>query len=1051
MKLPQLGVARPVTVTMLFLGIMLLGIYSAAKLPVDLFPEMEPPVVSVIITWSGASARDVEEKLTEVLENQLAIVDGVDKIRSTSKEGISNVTLEFDWGTNLDEASNDIRDRLDFAADFLPDDIDKPIIFKFNTNMIPIIFFGLQADTNWNNLYDIADDVVKNDLESVPGVGSVQIVGGRKKQINLRLDKDVLNAHGISLGDVAAKIRAANITKPAGSIKVGRTEYTVRLPGEFEDPGELEELIIKTSGGATLKLRELLINKRVTLDFEEATQIAKVGGEQGLWVMVQKRSGANTVDVAQQVRRQMEETKKKLPQDVKVIELFDTSSFIENSLTNLGMTVVIGGVLVVIVTLLFLRNLRSSAVIAVTIPFSLIIAFIFLYILGFTINIISLASIAIGVGMVVDNSVVVLENVIRHVEKGEKVREASVFGSSEVGTAITASTLTTLVVFLPLLFLTGMVGVMFKQLAVAIMVTIAASLFCALLLAPMLCSKLLRPAEQMIPSRPLFRRFYLASEKAFGKIESRYSELLGWSLRHKGVVLSIGGLVFALSLTLLPTISTEFFPAQDSGDLSINFRLPVGTKVEDTTVVAEYINKVAEEIGGDYIKRIYYRTGSPSSGLSSAFGGDQNSHIGQVSLKLVPVSERPFRNDELGQKIIDKVKESIHWPYIEKINSNTGNPIDRVLQGGSGGQPISMEIIGYDLERSYAIAERLKRIIDEIPGGENSTISLELGKPELQLIIDKEKAQDLGAEVLQVAEEFDRQYRGSTASTYRRGHLEYDIRLRLSQDFRQDTEDILDTVITLPGGRQVVLAAIARLDRERGPVTIERKNRQRIVKVEARALGRSIGDVIADVEKKIAELRSKGEIPLDADIEQAGTVEEQEESFADLGVLLGMGIILVFMVMAAQFESFKLPFVVMFSIPFGFSGVIVFLALTGTTLNLMSFIGAILLVGIVVNNAIVLIDYTNILRARGYSMMDAVKTAGSQRLRPVLMTAFTTIFGMLPLALAPGEGSETWQPIGVTVIGGLFVSTFVTLLLVPTMYSIWERGAERRKEKRGAM
>lgn len=1050
MNLPKLGVSRPVAVLMLFMAIMLIGVYSYFKLPVDLYPEIEPPVISVILTWSGASTEDVEEKLTKVAENQLAIVSGIDEISSTSREGIAIIRLKFDWGTNLDEASNEIRDRLDFAAEMFPDDIEKPIIFKFNTSIIPIIFYGLQADTNWNELYDLADDIISKDLESVPGVGSVQIFGGRKRQINLRIDPAALTAREISLAEIDAKIKAANLTQPAGSAKVGRTSYTIRIPGEFQKPEEIENLIIKTSGDATVYMKDVLADKRITLGFVERTEMVKTAGREAMWMIIQKRSGANTVEVARRVRERMEETKKKLPADVVVTELFDTSTFIENSLDNLKSTVLIGGALVVMVTLLFLRNFRSSAVIVITIPFSLIIAFIFLYLFGFTINIISLASIAIGIGMVVDNSIVVLENVISHVERGEKVREASVYGTAEVGNAITASTLTTIVVFLPLIFLTGIVGIMFKQLALAVSVTIAASLFCALLLAPMLCSRLVKPAEQMIPKSFLAHKIYLASEAAFRRVESLYSSMLGWALRHKGAVLAISGLALAVSIAFYPAIGSEFMPAQDTGDIDIHYSLKVGTKFEDTAEVAEYIDKVLNEIGGKDLKITFTRSGEPSSGLSSAFGGDQGSHIGRVSAKMVPVSRRQISNAELGQKVIEKVRQSKYWPYIEKIYVDTGNPLDRLLAGGSQ-QPISMEILGYDLEQSYRIAGQLKEIIENTPGGANPTISLELGKPELQLMIDKMRAEDVGVDVATVARDMDTLYRGSAASTYRKGSREYDIELRLAPQYRQDTEQITDTVITLPNGHKIVAATIAKLERERGPVTIERKDRQRLVRVDARAFQRSLGEVVADVEKEIAELRKKGDIPDEFTIMQGGQVKEQRESFGDLTLLLSMGIILVFMVMAAQFESLKLPFVVMFSIPFAFSGVIAFLIITGTTLNLMSFIGAILLVGIVVNNAIVLIDYTNILRERGYGLTEAVTTAGARRLRPVLMTAFTTVFGMLPLAFALGEGSETWRPIGVTVIGGLLVSTLITLILVPTIYSLFERKAAHRQQSGGEL
>jgi len=1036
MKLPHLSVSRPVFVTMAFLGILMIAVFSYTKLPVDQLPEIEVPTVSVIITWPGASTEDVERKLTEVAENQLAIVSGLDKIQSTSKEGLSVIRLKFNWGTNLDEASNDIRDRLDFAAAFLPDDINKPIIFKFDTSMMPILAYGITAETNWNNLWDIADDNIAKELQQVSGVGSVQIFGGRERQVNLRLDPEALIARNISLSEIDAKIAAANITRPAGSAKVGRTKYIIRIPAEFERPEEIENLIIKTSGNANVYMRDIIMDKRVTLGFVEQTQVVTVDGKNAMYMIVQKRSGSNTIEVTKNVQARMDLLRKRLPKDIQIVEFYNSSTFIQQSINNLTETAMYGVIFVCLITLLFLRNFRNTMVILVTMPFSLMVAFIFLYLLGYTINIISLASIAVGVGMVVDDAIVVLENIVRRVEKGERVREASIFGTSEVGTAVTASTFTTAIVFVPLLFLGGFVGIMFRQLAVTIIVTIVASLFCALTLSPMLASRLVRPFEKMLPGNPLLRRMYGASENVFKRIESGYSSILGWALRHKPVVFLIAGLAISVIIALVSTVGTELMPAQDAGDVAIYYRMKVGTKVEDTRAAGEAIAQALKDVAGDSALHVSLRCGESSSGMTAAFG-EEGSHLGQVGGKLVPVSQRKMRTDEIGQKVIEKIKNSEWGPYIEKIYVDAGNPMDRIMSSGS--QPISVEVLGYDLEKTNALANQLKSVIENIPGGKNPTVSQELGKPELRIIIDKVKAQDIGVDAASVANDIDTFYRGNIASTFRKGSREYDIQLRLAPQYREDTENVLDTTITLPGGRQIVAAAVADLERKAGPVTIERKNRQRVIRVDAAAFQRSIGDVVGDINKQVEEMRNKGEIPDGVAIEQGGSYEEQQKSMNDMMLLLGMGLVLVFMVMAAQFESMKQSLIIMFSVPFAFVGVIIVLSLTHMTLNMMSMIGVVLLVGIVVKNAIILLDFTNILRARGLNMVDAIKTAGRTRLRPVLMTATSTILGMLPLAVLPGEGSETWQPMAVAVIGGLTLSTLVTLVFVPTLYSVWVR------------
>jgi HAE1 family hydrophobic/amphiphilic exporter-1 len=1025
---------------MLFLGLTMVAVFSFTKLPVDLYPEIQMPQITVIINWPGASAEDVEQKLTEVAENQLAIVTGLDEMRSTSQEGVSVIRLKFAYGEDLDAASNDIRDRLDFAADFLPKDINKPVILKFDTAMMPIIFYGVTATTNWYNLYDIADDNIAKELERVDGVGSVQLFGGLEKQVNLKLNQSALIAHNVSLNDIAARVANANLTAPAGDVKIDRMKYTIRVPAEFVKPDEIGGLIIKSNNGADVYMRDVLEdpNNPIELGFAEKTQVVEVDGQEAMMLLVQKRSGANTVEVAKAVQKRMEEIKGSLPKDIKLYDLMDSSKFIKDSISNLSQTAMYGVIFVIIVTLLFLRNIRNTFVVILTMPFSLIIAFIFLFLLGFTINIISLAAIALGVGLVVDDAIVVLENIVRRIEKGERVREASIFGTSEVGTAVTASTFTTVVVFVPLIFLSGLTGIMFKQLAVTVIVTIMASLFCALTLSPMLASKLLKPAAQMLPKNRLLRNAFIGSEKGFRAVESGYSWLLGWALRHKPVVFIVGGLAVAAAMSISPLVGSEFMPAQDTGDLSINFRMQVGTKVEDTQVISREIVRLANEIGGADVIHTNMRAGA-RGGLTSAFGSAA-SHIGSVGIKLVPASTRKVRIDEMGQTIIDKIKKTQWGPYINKISYDAGNPMARVM--GGGGQDVSVEILGYNVDTSYTFANKVKDIVNTIPGAKNPTVSLELGMPELQIQIDKVRARNLDVDVSTIETDIDTLYRGNAISTFRRGNREYDIVLRLSAGYRRDAERIMDTIVTLPGGRQIALSSVAELKQMPGPVTIERKNRQRIVRVEAAVLKRSAGDVVGDIETQLKDLRAKGGYPQGFDTFEAGSYQDQQKTFKELGMLLIMGVLLVFMVMAAQFESVKQPLIIMFAVPFALVGVIIILAATHTNLSMMSLIGVVLLVGIVVKNAIILLDFTNILRARGLSMTDAIRTAGKTRLRPVLMTTMATILGMLPLAVAPGEGSETWQPMAIAVIGGLSLSTLITLVFVPTLYSVWVRPRE---------
>ncbi len=1033
MQLPAFGVKLPITNLMIFFAILILGWVSLSKLPVDLMPEIEPPVISVITVYEGASAEDVETKVTEVIENNLATVSNLDKLTSRSSEGLSTVSCRFNWGTNLDEASNDVRDKLEFAKRLLPDEIETPIVFKFNTSLIPIVFIGVSApDDVYPQLYHFVDKQVGDYLKRIPGVGAVQIVGGLERQINVSLDRARLEAYNISPQLIADRLAQENITLPAGDLKTGYLDYDLRVPGEFSDSAQIKEIIITQDKEKIVYLKDIA---EVADSFKEVTMIVRSNGQPTVMLMVQKRSGANTVEVANSIKSEIKKIENRIP-NIKFSVIMDSSEHITQSIKDLTQTIYWGGIFVILVVFLFLRQLRPSIIIALSIPFSLIIAFIFMYLFKFTLNIMSLSSLAIAIGMVVDNAIVIVDNVYRHGDRGQKPKEAAIYGASEVGLAVTASTFTTVVVFLPMVFLIGITGVMFKQIAILITVTLLASLFTALTFSPMLCSKLLVtfPEEKLKKSNSLFSKFYQISGKSLQSLESGYSRLLAWSLNNKRLTILIAVIIFVFSLLLIPKIGTEFVPEEDTGDLNIQVELPVGTRVEETDKVA----REAEEILKKYVpeaKTIFARVGQSSgSRMGSAFGQKLGSNIIVVGAKLAKVDERKRSIKEISESIRPKISSLVG---VKKINIQAGSPFSRILFGG--GKPISIEILGHDLEATDKLAYELKSEVSKINGVVDATISRELGKPELQIEVDRLKASSLGVSMNTLTDTLRTYFYGKTASKYRESGEEYDIFVRLKESDRQSIKDIDYIPIILPSGKIIKLNNIARVVQRSGPISIERQNQERIVKIEANTFRRSLGEVAKDIKNIIA----KTKIPSDITINLGSDIEEQTKSFRDLLLLLVLGGILVYMVMASQFESLLDPFIVMFSVPFAFTGVAFGLFLGNVTLSVVSFLGLVMLIGIVVNNAIVLVDYINILTQRDIPLSQAITTGGANRLRPVLMTTITTLFGMLPLALSRGEGSELWRPLGVSMIGGLSISTFITLVLVPVLYAIFKGRASR--------
>jgi HAE1 family hydrophobic/amphiphilic exporter-1 len=1033
MRLPEFGVKKPVTNLMIFFSIIVLAMYSFTRIGIDSMPKIEPPVITVISAYPGASPEDVEAKVTEPLENQLATTPGLEKITSQSSEGASIITLKFIWGTNLDAASNDIRDRIELTKRFLPDipdEMDNPFIFKFSTSSIPILFFGITAERSYTELYELIDKRVGDALRQLPGVGTVQLFGGLERQINIWLDRQRLEGYGFSILDIQNTLSQENIAQPLGKLKSGLTDYLLRLPGEFASPEEINTLILSKRDGKFVYLKDVA---KVEDSFKEVTLNVRINGNRGLMMMVQKQADTNAVEVANRVKQKIKELGKILPVDVKLFAIFDTSQDIIDSLNSLKSSAYLGIVLVIFVVWFFLRQFLPSLIIALTIPFSLLISFIYIFLSGRTINTISLSSLAIAAGMVVDNAIVVVDNVYRKLERGNRPTEAAIFGTQEMFLAISASTFTTVVVFLPMLFIPGVIGTIFGELAVIVTVTLLGSLFTAATFSPMLCSRWMGTVYDSKGKAKWFTKFYAFSENMFKSWEAFYARSLSFCLRHKKLVLMGFTAAFFATMFLLPFVGNEFAPEEDTGDARLTIELPLGTRLEESDKVAKRIEGMLKTDVPE-AKFYYARTGEVP-GQGRGMGQVSGTNIITAGVKLVPKTERKRSVWDVAQVLRQKVKQI---PGVLKIDIQTGSPIGRLITG-MGGKAVQIEIVGHDFTETDKVAEKIKEMTEKIPGAVDVSISRELRRPELKIEINREKAASLGLNMNIIASSLKTYIQGSTATKYREKGETYDIYVRLIEASRQKIEDIENLSIVSPLTKaQVKLSNIARIYEAYGPLSIDRQNRERVVKVECNTYQRSSGKVVEDIRKELRKMV----LPSDVMINIGGQAEEQKKAFRDLTLLLMLGIVLVYMIMAAQFESLLDPFIIMFAIPFTFIGVILGFIFTHTTLSIISYLGAIMLIGIVVNNAIVLISYIIILRGRGQSMSEAVTNAGKDRLRPVLMTTITTLAGLLPLAISTGVGSETWRPLGITMFGGLTVSTLITMLFVPTLYAVFHRKAQ---------
>ena len=1031
MSLYSSAVKKPVTTILVFVAVVIIGLFSLLKLPIDLYPDIDTNTIMVMTTYSGASSQDIEQNVTRPLENTLNSVEHLKHITSNSKENISIITLEFEYGYDIDVLTNSVRDKLDMVSSMLPDDAETPIIFKFSTDMIPIVLLSAQANESLPGLYKILDENVANTLARVDGVGTVSISGAPKREIHIYLDPARLEAYNLTAESVIQLVAAENKNVPGGTFDMGSDTYSLRVQGEFKDPTEMRDLVVGSKDGAVVRLSDVA---RIDDSVEERAQETYNNGQRGAMIIVQKQSGANSVEISNKIKKILPDIQKKLPSDVKLDYIVDTSDNIRNTIASLVETVEYALLFVVIVVFFFLGRWRATVIIALTIPISLIASFIYLLATGNTLNIVSLSALSISIGMVVDDAIVVLENVTTHIERGSDPKQAAVHGTNEVAISVVASTLTLIAVFFPLTLVTGMTGVLFRQLGWMVSIMMVISTAAALSLTPMLCSQLLR--LQPVKGK-LFTKLYGPIERFLDKLDDGFYHLLGLVVKHRWITTVGALLIFFGSMQLTKFIGSEFFPTSDNSRLGITLELPVGSRVEIAKDLTERIYKDWTKKYPE-IDKFNYTVGQASTDNIYASMQSNGSHIISMNITLKPIKERTKSLTEVAALMREDLKK---YPEREKYQVNVGGS-----RGGSmsGQSSIDYEIYGYDFEKTDSVAQRLKRILSSVKGTADIRISRDNYQPEYQVDFDRQKLAIYGLNLTTAANALRNRINGSTASYFREDGDEYDIKVMYDPDHRQSIEDIENILLFNAQGKGVRLKEVGTVVERFNPPTIERKDRERIITVSTVVQDRPMSDIIADAQPLI----DKMEVPSGVSINLSGSYEDQQDSFRDLAMLAELIIILVYIVMASQFESFTYPGIIMTSIMFAFSGVVLILWITGTNLNVMSMIGGIMLIGIVVKNGIVLIDYITLNRERGMSITKSVLHAGKSRMRPVLMTSLTTILGMVPMAVGTGEGAEMWRPMGVAVIGGLTFSTILTLLFVPTLYTIFAFNGVRRQRRK---
>jgi HAE1 family hydrophobic/amphiphilic exporter-1 len=1014
---------------MIFVGLIVMGVYSLNKLPLDFYPDIDFPAISVVTTYNGASAADIETNVSRVIEENLNSVYNLKTITSTSYDNMSIVVCEFEWGTNLDEASNEMRDALDWADQMMPEEADKPRMFKFSSAAMPILFYAVTADESLPALDNILDEKIVNRLNRIEGLGSVGIYGAPGREIQVDIDPRKMESYNLSVEMIAGVLNAENLNLPAGNIEMGMMDYPLRFKGEFSESDELKDLVLASFNDQTVYLKDVATIRDTTRDmtFEDMTN-----GQRGGSIFIMKQSGANTVQVCEDVQAIMPELMETLPEDIEIIPWWDSSEYILDSIDNLTRTLMFAGIFVVLVVLFFLGRWRATFIVVLTIPIALIVAFIYMFMSGGTINIISLSSLSIAIGMVVDDAIVVLENITKHVERGAKPREAAIYATNEVWLAVIVTTLTVVAVFLPLTLVGGMTGEMFRPLGFIVSITVITSTVSAITLTPMLASKLMKVKKKAVKPRTF--SYDNTIGRSLNWFDRFYERSLRVALKFRWGTLGIALAIFIGTMAMAGGMGFEFMPEADQGSITAAIELQTGLRVEETSKVARKIDGYIAEAYPEV--EIYNATaGSDDQGGITALFAESGSHRINYNLMLVDLESRSKDVWEISNAFSD---------YLETIPEIVSFQV--VPNGGMGATTqnnVVVEIYGYDFETTTRIANALADTCRTIRGATNINVSRDPVKPQLQIVPYREKMAQHGLNTYTVANAVRNRVQGPYMSRYREEGDEYDIRIRFVEEARNELSDLNDMAIMNMQNQSIRLGEVAEIEEHWAPPNIERKNRERMVTVSITPYQVPLNVMAQNVQYRIDQM----DIPSGVTIEMGGAVEDMQESMMDLTLLLVLSLILTFLVMASQFESMRMPFIIMFSIPFAFSGVVLAHLVTDTTMSVISMVGGVMLVGIVVKNAIVLVDYINLMRARDLALGEAIVVSGRSRLRPVLMTSLTTILGMLPLAMSTGPGSEIWSPMGIAVIGGLIFSTIVTLILIPVVYHMMLRRSEARKKK----
>lgn len=1030
MSIYRTAVNKPVTTALVFIAFAIFGIFSFMKTSIAQLPDFDANVLLVMSSYPGASAADIETNLTKVLENGLNGVSDLKDMTSKSKENISIITLEFNYGVDIEEATNNVRDKLDMINSSLPDQASTPVIFKFSMDDMPILILSATAEESLPGLDKILDDKVTTPLSRVKGVGTVSVSGAPTREIQVYCDPNKLQAYGLSIGTVSNIIAYENRNIPSGNIDIGSESFSLRIQKEFKDPSELLDVVLAYKDGNAVYLRDVATVKDGQ---QEKEQEAVTNGRRSAQIVIQKQTGANTVDVIKGVFKEMKTIEPTLPSDIHIETVIDSSSNIINSINSLKETIIITFLVVMLVVYVFLGRWRATFIIILSIPISLMASLVYLFATGNTLNIISMSALSIAIGMVVDDSIVALENITTHIERGEKPKEAAVHGTEEVGISIIASTLTMLCVFLPLTLISGMSGIMFRQLGWIVSIIMIVSTCGALCLVPMLCSRMLRAGRK---KNKLHDILFTPIDKGLNAISEGYAWVINWAVRNrKTVIFGAFGIFMAVLLLLGPSIKTEYFPHSDQGRLTVSIELNAGTSQEVTCEFArQFYNRICEEI--PEIQICSYTFGQADTDNAFASMQTNGSNIISMNINLGSMEDRKRSSSEIADIIRADLKE---YPEIHKGTVSEG-------MGGMGGAAsVAVEIYGYDFQTTDRIANELRDKMAADPAFAQVTLSRDQYTPEYQVDFDRVKLAANGLNSTTAAAAVSAAMSGSVGSYYREDGEEYSIRVRYAKDYRTSVEDIENIIIYNASGNGIRIKDLGRVVETEVPPTIERKNRQRMITVTGVIDGsHAMSDGITAAQQIIKDT----DIPSELSAVIAGDYEDQQDMFSDLITLMVLIIILVYMVMASQFESFMSPFVIMFSVPFAFVGVILGLWLTNTALGVMAMIGILILIGIVVKNGIVLIDYLILLRERGMGILDAAVAAARSRLRPILMTTLTTVLGMIPMAAGTGEGSEMWKSLGITVAWGLSISTVVTLILIPTIYCVFATRQEKRKQKK---